>query len=236
MTDWDATRYHRVSEPQFDWGQRVIARLKPAAGERILDLGCGTGRLTQEISAPAAGGPARVVGLDRSGSMLAVARAAIPHAESASAGPPGPGRRRRAAVPLGVRRGVQRGDAALDSRSSGGVPQRGRRARCRRPVRGAVRRQGQPAAHARAHRAVAGVAGIPRALRRLARSVEFRRRRRRPRHGFAPPACATSRPGSRRRRSISRRRRSTPTSSRASASATISIACRCSSAVASRRI
>jgi ubiquinone/menaquinone biosynthesis C-methylase UbiE len=76
MTDWDATRYHRVSEPQFDWGQRVIARLQPSAGERILDLGCGTGRLTREIIKAAGDGPpVRVIGLDRSGSMLAVARA-----------------------------------------------------------------------------------------------------------------------------------------------------------------
>jgi trans-aconitate 2-methyltransferase len=76
VSDWDAARYHRVSEPQFDWGQRVIARLKPSAGERILDLGCGTGRLTLEIVKAAGGLPApRVVGLDRSGAMLAVARA-----------------------------------------------------------------------------------------------------------------------------------------------------------------
>jgi trans-aconitate 2-methyltransferase len=73
MTDWDATRYHRISAPQFDWGQRVIARLKPRAGERILDLGCGTGRLTTEILGSIDGG--QVVGLDRSGSMLSVARA-----------------------------------------------------------------------------------------------------------------------------------------------------------------
>jgi SAM-dependent methyltransferase len=73
MSDWDASRYHRISEPQFDWGQRVIARLQPAAGETILDLGCGTGRLTQEIARIVGAG--RVIGLDRSGAMIAVARA-----------------------------------------------------------------------------------------------------------------------------------------------------------------
>jgi trans-aconitate 2-methyltransferase len=73
MSDWDASRYHRVSAPQFDWGQRVIARLQPHDGERILDLGCGTGRLTNEIATMVTRG--RVVGLDRSGAMIAVARA-----------------------------------------------------------------------------------------------------------------------------------------------------------------
>ena len=73
MSDWDASRYHRISEPQFDWGQRVIARLKPSRGECILDIGCGTGRLTQELVHAVDGG--RVVGLDRSGAMIAVARA-----------------------------------------------------------------------------------------------------------------------------------------------------------------
>lgn len=73
-TDWDAGRYHRISAPQFEWGQRVLERLRPRDGERILDLGCGTARLTQEIRSAAPG--CRVVGLDRSGSMLAVARVA----------------------------------------------------------------------------------------------------------------------------------------------------------------
>jgi trans-aconitate 2-methyltransferase len=76
MSDWDAGRYHRISAPQFEWGTQVIARLKPMHGERILDLGCGTGKLTQEIRAAIEGG--QVVGLDSSGSMLAVARASAP--------------------------------------------------------------------------------------------------------------------------------------------------------------
>ena len=44
--DWDGSRYDRVSDPQVAWGRNVIARLAPRAHERILDLGCGTGRLT----------------------------------------------------------------------------------------------------------------------------------------------------------------------------------------------
>jgi SAM-dependent methyltransferase len=71
MTDWDASRYHRISDPQFEWGTRVIGRLAPAPGERILDLGCGTGRLTRLIAAAVDGGT--VVGFDRSSAMLGVA-------------------------------------------------------------------------------------------------------------------------------------------------------------------
>jgi trans-aconitate methyltransferase len=71
MPDWDAERYHRVSEPQRAWGVLVIDRLAPAAGECILDIGCGTGRLTAEILArvPAV----RVTGVDRSLAMLSEA-------------------------------------------------------------------------------------------------------------------------------------------------------------------
>jgi trans-aconitate 2-methyltransferase len=67
MSDWDAAKYHRISDPQLAWGRTVAARLAPVAGERILDLGCGTARLTEEIAATPG---IFVVGLDRSGAML----------------------------------------------------------------------------------------------------------------------------------------------------------------------
>src|SRR5580765_162984 len=67
MSDWDAAKYHRISDPQLAWGRAVAGRLAPVVGERILDLGCGTGRLTEEIArAPGI----TVVGLDRSTAML----------------------------------------------------------------------------------------------------------------------------------------------------------------------
>lgn len=76
--DWDAERYHRLSNPQLGWGRRVLSKLAPKPGERVLDLGCGTGRLTAE--ALAAMGTGCVVGLDRSEAMLteAAVRTAAP--------------------------------------------------------------------------------------------------------------------------------------------------------------
>ncbi|OFW11672.1 MAG: hypothetical protein A3H96_03135 [Acidobacteria bacterium RIFCSPLOWO2_02_FULL_67_36] len=71
MADWDAARYHRLSDPQVGWGRRVAARLAAAPGERVLDLGCGTGRLTAEIASRPG---ITVVGLDRSAAMLSQAR------------------------------------------------------------------------------------------------------------------------------------------------------------------
>ncbi len=71
MSDWDAASYHRLSDPQLAWARTVAARLHPVPGERILDVGCGTGRLTAEIAATPG---IVVVGLDRSSAMLAEAR------------------------------------------------------------------------------------------------------------------------------------------------------------------
>ena len=70
MADWDAPRYHRLSDPQRAWGRRVLDRLAPQPGERILDVGCGTGRLTAELAQSTG---ILTVGVDRSGAMVAEA-------------------------------------------------------------------------------------------------------------------------------------------------------------------
>lgn len=72
MPDWDAEQYHRLSDPQHGWGLKVLDRLQPAGDERILDIGCGTGRLTAEIRK---GAPrADVTAIDPSWSMVSEAR------------------------------------------------------------------------------------------------------------------------------------------------------------------
>jgi trans-aconitate methyltransferase len=70
--DWNAASYHRISNPHVEWGRRVLARLDLSGNETVLDLGCGTGRLTAELAARLPRGT--VLALDRSPSMLAQAR------------------------------------------------------------------------------------------------------------------------------------------------------------------
>jgi trans-aconitate 2-methyltransferase len=70
--EWNAERYHHLSSPQQAWGSRVLDRLTLAGDEQVLDLGCGTGRLTSDLAARVPRG--RVVALDRSPAMLATAR------------------------------------------------------------------------------------------------------------------------------------------------------------------
>lgn len=70
--DWNAAEYHRVSDPQVAWGRAVLQRLDLRGTERVIDAGCGTGRLTNELAARLPVGA--VVGLDASRQMLEQAR------------------------------------------------------------------------------------------------------------------------------------------------------------------
>jgi trans-aconitate 2-methyltransferase len=74
--EWDAPTYHRVSSPQFTWGQAVLDRLPLAGDETVIDVGCGTGRLTELLLERLSRG--RAVGIDLSTNMLATARASMP--------------------------------------------------------------------------------------------------------------------------------------------------------------
>jgi trans-aconitate methyltransferase len=73
--DWDAQTYHRVSEPQFAWGVKVLEKLPLTGSEVVLDAGCGTGRVTAELLNRLPAG--RLVALDVSSAMLEEARALL---------------------------------------------------------------------------------------------------------------------------------------------------------------
>jgi trans-aconitate 2-methyltransferase len=71
---WDTELYE--ARHGFVWrlGEGVVELLKPQAGERILDLGCGPGQLTKKIAESGA----EVVGLDASPEMIGQARQNYP--------------------------------------------------------------------------------------------------------------------------------------------------------------
>jgi trans-aconitate 2-methyltransferase len=71
--EWDATAYERLAAPQTRWGRAVIDRLELDGHERVLDAGCGTGRVTTLLLERLPGG--RVIALDGSSAMIAEASA-----------------------------------------------------------------------------------------------------------------------------------------------------------------
>lgn len=70
--DWDGACYDRLADPQARWGSTVLERLELAGTETVLDAGCGSGRVTQELASRLPAG--RIVALDASASMLEQAR------------------------------------------------------------------------------------------------------------------------------------------------------------------
>jgi trans-aconitate methyltransferase len=70
--EWNSAVYHRLSAPQVSWGKKVLSRLRLSGGERVLDAGCGTGRLTADLLEVLPDG--RVVAVDLSQNMLRSAR------------------------------------------------------------------------------------------------------------------------------------------------------------------
>lgn len=71
---WDAELYEARHAFVWHFGEDLIKLLDPKPGERILDLGCGTGQLTRKIAESGA----EVVGLDVSPEMIGQARQNFP--------------------------------------------------------------------------------------------------------------------------------------------------------------
>jgi trans-aconitate 2-methyltransferase len=71
---WDPGLYTRAHSFVWQAAHSLVDLLNPQPGERIMDLGCGTGQLTRTL----ADSGATVVGVDRSPEMIEAAKAAYP--------------------------------------------------------------------------------------------------------------------------------------------------------------
>jgi SAM-dependent methyltransferase len=78
---WDAQAYDKRHRYVFELGAGLVDDLNPQPGETVLDLGCGTGHLTNEIAQRGA----TVLGIDQSDDMIAKATSSYPKLEFAVA-------------------------------------------------------------------------------------------------------------------------------------------------------
>lgn len=70
--EWNAQAYDRLANPMQSWGEAVLADLNLRGDETALDLGCGSGKLTELLLERLPRG--HVIAIDRSANMLAQAR------------------------------------------------------------------------------------------------------------------------------------------------------------------
>ncbi len=73
-TNWNAALYEGKHAFVWQYGEDILKLLSPQLGERILDLGCGTGQLTEKIKSVGA----EVMGIDSSAAMITKAEANYP--------------------------------------------------------------------------------------------------------------------------------------------------------------
>ncbi|MBM3944066.1 MAG: class I SAM-dependent methyltransferase [SAR202 cluster bacterium] len=74
QAQWNPELYDGKHAFVWKYGADLVAALGPKPGERILDVGCGTGHLTARIAEPGAD----VVGIDSAAGMVAQARKVYP--------------------------------------------------------------------------------------------------------------------------------------------------------------
>ena len=72
--NWNATLYEGKHSFIWQYAENLLELLSPKSGERILDLGCGTGQLTEQISRSGT----KIMGIDSSQNMIEKARQNYP--------------------------------------------------------------------------------------------------------------------------------------------------------------
>lgn len=70
--EFDGKKYEKASAHQQEWGNKLISELNLAGNEKILDLGCGDGKLTEHLSTLVPNG--YVLGIDASQGMIDIAK------------------------------------------------------------------------------------------------------------------------------------------------------------------
>ena len=78
MTEWNASGYSRIAQLQEKMAAEALGLLKLKGTERILDVGCGNGKVTAQIASRVPEGA--VVGIDPSSEMIAFASSQFPFA------------------------------------------------------------------------------------------------------------------------------------------------------------
>lgn len=73
---WDAAGYEQHSSPQQQWARDVLRIIDFAGDERVLDIGCGDGKVTAELAALVPRGS--VLGIDSSDAMIQFAHQRFP--------------------------------------------------------------------------------------------------------------------------------------------------------------
>jgi trans-aconitate methyltransferase len=76
---WDPAAYASNSSTQQTWGRELIAKLDLRGGERVLDVGCGDGKVTADIARALPRGTA--TGIDASPQMIEFARKQFPRSK-----------------------------------------------------------------------------------------------------------------------------------------------------------
>lgn len=72
MYKWNAEDYKNSSSAQLEWAIELISKLELEGNERILDIGCGDGKITAQIAQKLPEGS--VLGIDSSKDMISLAK------------------------------------------------------------------------------------------------------------------------------------------------------------------
>ncbi|HEY9808688.1 MAG TPA: methyltransferase domain-containing protein [Halomicronema sp.] len=79
MFKWNPEDYAKNSAAQLSWARELIGRLNLTGNERILDVGCGEGKITAEISRALSTG--YILGIDSSKDMISYAQSTFTKTE-----------------------------------------------------------------------------------------------------------------------------------------------------------